>query len=133
MDPPGFIFELFVNMASADAMRQYLKENVESDLACIWEDKKVALEVQYKIARAGVTNLNRFTGLEETRADMKKTICQIAGLLHLSRGHPKQDVGRRLADMLGRSQAPGQDRDGPQGQCSGAVKQHTNTSIPQNL
>ena len=67
-------------MASADAMRQYLKENVDSDLVFIWEDKKVTLEAQYKIASAGITNLNRFTGLEETRADMKKTICQIAGI-----------------------------------------------------
>ena len=34
-------------MASADAMHQYLKENVESDLVFIWEDKKATLEVQF--------------------------------------------------------------------------------------
>ena len=67
-------------MASADVTRQCLKDNVESELTYIWEDKKIALEAQYKIARAGVNDLNRFTGLEDTRADMKETICQIAGI-----------------------------------------------------
>ena len=55
-------------------MHSYITANLDSDLAYIFSEAGVALEWQYRIARAGFLTVRRFAGLEETRTAVRQAL-----------------------------------------------------------
>jgi hypothetical protein len=54
--------------------RTLIKNEVESDLAFLWEDSGIELGEQVKLAQAGYKKLRTFVGLADTKADVRAAL-----------------------------------------------------------
>ena len=60
-----------------DAMRRaFIRENVESDLAFLWDDSRVSLVHQGAIATAGYTTVRIFVGLADSKAEVRAALAR---------------------------------------------------------
>ena len=61
-------------------MKREMQEKGNSDLIFMLSEKEVPLPVQHAIIMSGVNTMSRFTGLEDDKAAMRKTLIQITKL-----------------------------------------------------
>jgi hypothetical protein len=60
-------------MALTDAeMRAYMQKECESDMAFLFSEGGLALDVQYRIVHAGYKSVRRFVGLEDSRQTFRQ-------------------------------------------------------------
>ena len=66
--------------ASEDEMRKTILQECDADLAYIFEDGKLRLELQHSIVVAGYTSVKTLVGLEESRAGMRTVSKEVFGV-----------------------------------------------------
>jgi hypothetical protein len=104
--------------------RAYVMENADADLVYIFEDIQLPLTVQHKIVEVGFRTLRAFSGLEESRTEVRKlatslflleavpenifTISQVCAAWETSREFVTKDTALRAeAKVLGQSRPLG--------------------------
>jgi hypothetical protein len=105
-------------------MRAYVMEHTDADLVYVFEDIQLPLKIQYKIVEVGFRTLRAFSGLEESRQEVRKlattlflvdaipenifTISQICAAWETSREFVTKDTALRAeAKVLGQSRPLG--------------------------
>ena len=81
---------IFEVMADKAAMQALIKAQGDSDLVACLIDKRITLEVQYKLVKGGISTLGRLAGIEDDRDAFRKTIAEIAEI------DPKDGVPAKL-------------------------------------
>ena len=74
------LFIVILAMATVEQMRAEIVKYGSSDFVFMLNEEEVPLEIQHRVITAGIKNLKIFAALEETRADFKKTMGEIARL-----------------------------------------------------
>jgi hypothetical protein len=74
-------------MASDEAMKIFLKENVSSDLLYVFTDSAVPLKQQFDLGQKGFTTLRLFSGMDDNRAGIRLALESEVGLNVATAGH----------------------------------------------
>jgi len=80
--------------AAVDVQRRFIHENADADLAFLLDEGGMSLDLQHDLVQAGFVNIRRFTGMADTRVDLRAAA---VATFHQDPGTP---AGRLQAAIL---------------------------------